>query len=156
MGSFENRPGSLFCKVVQLATVVALSGSWFGFSVSQLSFCLLFLCRRFKPGWPRVCTKWCLLLVRSRHGVSVDPLLQRKRLCQAILCENSAGLTCLAPTQRARSHKTSRLSSRSFHGVRFKTRTLSFALLASERILDAMMSWTIVNPVQAEVQAAFD
>ena len=71
-------------------------------------------------------------------------------------CEDSAGLTCFAPTQRTRSHKTSRLSSRSFHGVRFKTRALSFALLASERILNAMMSWTIVTQVQAEVQAAFD
>ena len=38
--------------------------------------------------------------------------------------------------------------------MRFKTSTLSFALLASERSLNAMMSWTIVTQVQAEVQAA--
>ena len=31
---------------------------------------------------------------------------------------------------------------------------VSFALLASERILNAMMSWTIVTQVQAEAQAA--
>ena len=71
-----------------------------------------------------------------------------------ISLRDSAGLTRFAPTQRARSHKTSRPSSRSFHGVRLKTSTLSFALLASERILNAMMSWTIVTQVQAEVQAA--
>ena len=47
------------------------SDSWFGFSVSQLSFCLLFLCKRFKQGWPRVSRECCLRLVRSRHGVSV-------------------------------------------------------------------------------------
>ena len=38
--------------------------------------------------------------------------------------------------------------------MRFQTSTLSFALLASERILNAMMSWTIVTQVQAEAQAA--
>ena len=63
----------------------------------------------------------------------------------SISLRDSAGLTRFAPTQRARLHKTSRPSSRSFHGV---------ALLASERILNAMMSWTIVTQVQAEVQAA--
>ena len=40
--------------------------------------------------------------------------------------------------------------------MRFKSGALSFALLASERILNAMMSRTIVTQVQAEVQAAFD
>ena len=38
--------------------------------------------------------------------------------------------------------------------MRFQTSTLSFALLASERILNAMMSWTIVTQVQAKAQAA--
>ena len=49
--------------------------------------------------------------------------------------------------------QTSRPSSQSFHGVRLKRRIV-VALLASERILNAMMSWTIVTQVQAEVQAA--
>ena len=83
-------------------------------------------------------------------------LLQRKRLCPAFLCEDSANLTCFAPAQRPRLHETSRLSSRSFHDVRLKAGALSFALLASERIFYATMSRTIVTQVQAEVQAAFD
>ena len=37
--------------------------------------------------------------------------------------------------------------------MRLQTSTLSFALLASERILNAMMSWTTVTQVQAEAQA---
>ena len=37
-----------------------------------------------RQSWPRVCTRWCLLLVRSRHGVSVASLLQRKQLCRRI------------------------------------------------------------------------
>ena len=40
-GSFENRPGSLFRKVAQLATVVALFDSWFGFF--RLATVLLFV-----------------------------------------------------------------------------------------------------------------
>ena len=43
-----------------------------------------------------------------------------------------------------------------FHGVRLKTGALSFALLDSERIVNAMMSRTIVTQVQTEVQAVFD
>ena len=109
-----------------------------------------------RQSWLRVLRNVVCFPSKSRHSVSVVSLLQRKRQCQAFLCEDSAGPTCFAPTQRARSHKTSRPSSRNFHGVRFKTRALSFALLASERILNAIMSRTIVTQVQAEVQAAFD
>ena len=105
-----------------------------------------------RQSWLRVLRNVVCFPSQSRHSVSVVSLLQRKRQCQAFLCEDSAGPTCFAPTQRARSHKTSRLSSRIFHG----SGALSFALLASERILNAMMSRTIVIQVQAEVQAAFD
>ena len=88
-----------------------------------------------RQSWLRVSRNVVCFSSKSRHRVSVVSLLQRKRLCQAFLCEDSVGLTCFAPAQRARSHKTSRLSGRSFHGVR---------------------SRTIVTHVQAEVQAAFD
>ena len=109
-----------------------------------------------RQNWLRVSRSVVFFSPKSRHSVSVVSLLQQKRLCPAFLCEDSAGLTCFAPTQRARSHETSRLSSRNFHDVRLKTGALSFALLASERILNATMSRKNVTQVQAEVQAAFD
>ena len=45
-------------------------------------------------------------------------------------------------TRQARSHRTSRLSSRSVQGVRLQNKVMSFALLASEFIQNARMSWT--------------
>ena len=51
-GSFENRPGS---------TV----GSGFPFCNCPS---VVFVCRRFKQGWPRVSREYYLLLVQSRHG----------------------------------------------------------------------------------------
>ena len=41
---------------------------------------------------PRVCTRYCLLLVRSRHGLSVACLHQRKQFIEAFLCGDNAGL----------------------------------------------------------------
>ena len=128
-------------------------------SESSVSLSQCLCCGRYdivRQSWLRVSRNVVCFSSKSRHSISVVSLLQRKRLCQAFLCEDNAGLTCFAPTQRARSHKTSRLSSRIFHGVRLKTGALSFALLDSERILNAMMSRTIVTQVQAEVQAVFD
>ena len=85
--------------------------------IGSVSFSQCLCCGSYdivRQSWLRVLRNVVCFPSQSRHSVSVVSLLQRKRQCQAFLCEDSAGPTCFAPTQRARSHKTSRLSSRSF------------------------------------------
>ena len=66
--------------------------------------------------------------------------------------------TCFAPTKRARSHRTSRLSSRSSRSVRLQCKgLLSFALLASKQTQNAEdVIDTMLFRCKQEVQAAFN
>ena len=109
-----------------------------------------------RQSWLRVLRNVVCFPSKSRHSVSVVSLLQRKRQCQAFLCEESAGPTCFAPTQTGTLTQNITTIKSEFPWCEIKTGALSFALPASKRILNAMMSRTIVTQVQAEVQAAFD
>ena len=92
-------------------------------------------------------TQCCLLLVKSRHGVSVAYLLQWKRLCRSISPRESAGLD-LKLHGKFCSDKTATLTQNittiesKFPWCEVPNEDLSFALLASEFTQNAKMSWT--------------
>ena len=66
---------SWYCNISHLTV-----GSGFCLATVHLFFDLVQIGSR--QSWPRVCTRYCLLLVRSQHGVSKASMLQRKRLCR--------------------------------------------------------------------------
>ena len=79
-----------------------------------------------------------LLLVRSQHGVSRLPCFSGSDCVEAFLCETTQvsiwnSQTCFAPTKRARSPKTSRLSNQSPRCEALNNGVV-VALLASECI----------------------
>ena len=126
---FVNRAGSLFCKVVTAwycGRSYLTVGSVFRLATVHLFVHLVQTGSR--QSWPRICTR---MLSASRRIATrrLDSLLasaeatyrgislRRQRRSRSETC-----ITKFAPIRQARSHRTSRLSSRSFHGVRLQNK----------------------------------
>ena len=115
---------------------------------------LLILSDMFKTELAASPHEMCLLLVGSRHGVSVASLLQRKRLCRSISLQRkrkSRSETCILQQNETLTQNITTIDSK-FLRCEDRTIVFSFALLASECIRS--MSWT--RCCSNEDQAAFD